>query len=400
MFYSRTLVPVIFLLTVVASPVFAERPSSWQVEVVDSEGYTGLYNSIAVDRQGYAHIAYRQVLPEEILKYAHWNGTGWTRSNVDTGPGAGQWSSIAVDSQNRPHIAYRMLEDQRLDQLRYARWNGTGWEVFMLESNVGTLIQATSITIDDHDLAHIAYIQIGPTIGPRYPPLIVAKVKYAHPLNPRAWTIGLVESREWVPGSIFSLSLSLDGQGRPHLAYPMYTLVVDNSIFFRVDLRYTRLVNNIWARSTVESYDWDAPCSAIAMAIGNNGTVNVAYRSESFIRSAKLLSFEHNSSGVFATWDRSLVGRVFAPITDLSIGSESEGRLHLFYGDFLASKFTLWHAVWLDHRWARTMVDAIPTVPEAIGLPVDAGLAVQPGASPQVSYYDPVNVDLKYAIAP
>jgi hypothetical protein len=42
------------------------------------------------------------------LKYAGYNGSGWTVETVDEAPfdSVGVYASLALDSQDRPHIAY------------------------------------------------------------------------------------------------------------------------------------------------------------------------------------------------------------------------------------------------------------------------------------------------------
>lgn len=388
------------VLFLVESPgLAAAGPLQWNVQVVDFAGYTGLYNSIAVDAQGLPHIAYREFLPLEFLRYAHWDGTSWVTSTVDEGPGAGQRASIAVDSQGRPHIAYRFFLEQRTDQVRYARWNGSAWQIFIVESFTGLSIQSMSIVMDGNDMPHIAYIHIGQVINPRDPlPLTVAKVKYARPTGPSTWGITLIESREHVPGALYPISLALDTLTRPHLAYPLYTLMFDGEISYEIDYRYSRTESGLWRRSTIESYSWDIPSTAIAMALDTGGTPNVAYRSRDVIRHGLLTGFQVNGTVVTSTWKTTNIDRIVAPSADVNIAIGDSGRVHVFYTDFSVRNFVLRYAVRLEHRWQRKIVDSIDAASQnAVGILVDASLAVAPGDVPHVSYYDPVNVDLKYA---
>lgn len=319
-------------------------------------------------------------------------------STVDEGPGAGQRTSIAVDSQGRPHIAYRFFLEQRTDQVRYARWNGSEWQISIVESFPGLSIQTTSIFLDANDLPHIAYIHIGLQVGRLDPsPFLVNNVKYARPTGPGTWVISLIESRQHVSGAVFSISVYLDAQGRPHLAYPLYTLMFDGTISYRIDHRYTRNENGIWRRSTIDSYNWDIPSSSIAMVLDGTGTAVVAYRVGNFVRHGRLIAFHVNGTSVTSTWQTSNIDRVAAPTIDLNLALDSSGASHVFYTDFAARSFVLRYALKLEHHWQRKIVDSISTTREVIGIAVDASLAVMPGTIPQVSYYDPVNVDLKYA---
>lgn len=63
------------------------------------------YISLALDKLDRAHISYFNDVDDD-LEYVTWNGTGWNHQIIDTGGYVGRCNSIAVDSKNLPHISY------------------------------------------------------------------------------------------------------------------------------------------------------------------------------------------------------------------------------------------------------------------------------------------------------
>jgi len=100
--------------------------STWQQEGVDSVdwGNVGEYNSIAIDRDGYPHIAYRYYKDGSYLKYAYKDASGWHRSVADSLPTDSYLNSMALDGNNNPHISY--YDGSEYD-LKYAYWDGSNW---------------------------------------------------------------------------------------------------------------------------------------------------------------------------------------------------------------------------------------------------------------------------------
>jgi len=64
------------------------------------------------------HISYLDETNED-LKYARWNGTGWSIETVDSDGDVGEYTSIALDSSDYPHISYHYSEWPNGD-LKYA----------------------------------------------------------------------------------------------------------------------------------------------------------------------------------------------------------------------------------------------------------------------------------------
>ncbi|MCX7683364.1 MAG: carboxypeptidase regulatory-like domain-containing protein, partial [Anaerolineae bacterium] len=78
--------------------------------------------------------------------------------------------------------------------------------------------------------------------------------------------------------------------------------------------------------------------------------------------------------------------KLFSDMTDRSLRLDSDGRIHIAYGeDFL-------YYIWYDGQtWHKAIVDDSPGVGRYASLALDAA------ANPHISYYDVTNGDLKYA---
>jgi hypothetical protein len=84
-------------------------PPGWVIRTVDS-GNVGQYASLALDSNGYAHVAYYDAQHAE-LRYAYQASllgfTIWLTRTVDSASGVGQYASLALDpATDQPCIAY------------------------------------------------------------------------------------------------------------------------------------------------------------------------------------------------------------------------------------------------------------------------------------------------------
>ena len=141
---------VLLILTVVMlAPALAH--ADWKVKTL-SKG--GAYNSIAVDASGNPHISYLDDSNpmDYVLRHASLNGKSWHHEIVDSGD-VGWWNAIAVDSLGHIHISY--LADKPTSSLRYAHFDGAGWSVTTVDSTGG---YSTSIAVDVDNRPHISYV--------------------------------------------------------------------------------------------------------------------------------------------------------------------------------------------------------------------------------------------------
>lgn len=177
----------------------------WFIQTVDWRTGSGKYNSLAVDANGNAHIAYERIGANELL-YANSTGQTWQFTTVD--PGAtyqhvvGPGASIALGHAGDPHIAYL---DITANVVKYASWEGGKWHVQIVDHLAGrTLLEHVSLKMDSKNQAHIAYYDGG-----------TQSLKYA--VQSGSGFRVEVADREGNVGE--SPSLCLDADDRPYIAY-------------------------------------------------------------------------------------------------------------------------------------------------------------------------------------
>jgi hypothetical protein len=187
--------------------------TTWHRELVDGRfAETGLYASIALDAAGNPHIAYVHFLPYEPedtdqreLWYAHRAGNHWQYVELDQGRLL-SGTAIAIDSQGYPHIAYDAGSSRGVF---YVHQNSNGWFYYPV-SGFG-FKKAISLALDAADHAHISYITEDNYLD--------NSIWYAR-WTGSEWQNQTVETVE-APYNVFLLSssIALDSHGRPLIAY-------------------------------------------------------------------------------------------------------------------------------------------------------------------------------------
>ena len=177
----------------------AEAVSEWSIEIVDSVGDVGKYNSITVDSNNRPHISYFDETNDD-LKYAYWDGSSWQIETVDSDGSVGWYSAIAIDANNRPHISYFAATN---DDLKYAYWDGSSWQIETVDSD-GSVGWYSAIAIDANNRPHISYFDETND-----------DLKYAY-WDGSSWQIETVAS----DGSVgWYSAIAIDANNRPHISY-------------------------------------------------------------------------------------------------------------------------------------------------------------------------------------
>ncbi len=178
--------------------------SSWQIEVVDSNGDVGLYMSFTLDADDHAHIAYYKNLGtnDGNLKYAHWDGTSWNIETVDDGQDTGTDTSIDTDSNGYPHISY---VDNNNAILKYAKWDGADWQLEIVDNGnyVGFY---NALVLDEDDHAHICYRDNA-----------IGILRYAE-WDGADWQLEIIDNDAVEKVGAFA-SIVLDDAGYTHISY-------------------------------------------------------------------------------------------------------------------------------------------------------------------------------------
>ena len=125
--------------------------SSWAtVTLDDSSTYIGCDSSIAIDSNGFVHVAYRNHNNMDMMIASNISGS-WQRYTVDNGAGVGYHSAMAVDSNDDLHIVY--ATNAAGNTVYYAEGaSGSAWTV----SAEGNSRNTFSMYIDQYDIVHIS----------------------------------------------------------------------------------------------------------------------------------------------------------------------------------------------------------------------------------------------------
>ena len=184
----------------------SKNASGWSKTFASGAGAAGYdegrYVSLALDNSpnNYPHISYYDATRQELC-YAHYDGSAWTYSTVDSAGDVGQFSSIALDSSGYPHISYY---DDTNDNLKYAYHDGSVWHTSTVDST-GNVGWYNSIALDDTDHPHISYHDA-----------TNLDLKYAYH-DGSGWNISTLDSTGDV-GFCTSITLE-DTTNYPHISY-------------------------------------------------------------------------------------------------------------------------------------------------------------------------------------
>ena len=365
-------VAMLFLASALVYPIrWGESPqgpsplsSDWTIEVVDSPGWVGFHNSIAVDANGIPHMSYMEYIDSdnEKLKYAKWTGTGWSNETVDIGGG---FSSIALDSSGNPHIGHSqgMNPDHNLS---YSRLDGGVWlsEIVDSTGNVGYHV---SLTLDANDWPRMSYVR------DYRPPFQKHEDRLKHAAwNGSAWNIEVVES---LPDGIGGTSIAVDSIGYTHISYS--TRVGENS-----RLKYARWNGSTWNIETVDAIDTDDHIGyQNDLALDGLDRPHIAYH-DTTNRDLKYAWWNGSA------WNISLVDSAGRVGGSPSIVLDGSDRPHIGYLNTVQRDVK--YAWWNGSGWSIETVDFD-------GVFSTLSLALDDDDLPHISYHDWMNMDLKYA---
>jgi hypothetical protein len=228
--------------------------------------------SLALDPAGWPHIAYAN----QRLHYTWHDGAEWHREIIDEN--ARGDPSLALSSGGVPHIAYFSDADGILT-LTYATLNDQQWLLTPLEEAFN--YHFAMIALDSAGYPHILYYNDS-----------LNSLRYLH-LTGQGWSSETISEED-----IFDApALALDQSGRPHIAY-----TTDADFLY-----YTTWDGNQWQRETVQPLYY-APSArpVVSIALDNQGRPAIAYEDRHGLRftarTANGWTFEAINNDAFAKW--------------------------------------------------------------------------------------------------
>jgi hypothetical protein len=134
---------------------------NWNIQTVDKNSVLFGDCSIALDASGNPHLAYSNYT---ALKYAVWNGSAWNTQFVEDGSINGM--SLVLDSQGNPHVCYVVneldlstppnVEPAQYNILKYASWTGSEWSKQTIDQTTQAYY-LNSLSLDTAQNPRIAY---------------------------------------------------------------------------------------------------------------------------------------------------------------------------------------------------------------------------------------------------
>ncbi len=277
---------------------------AWERQVVDQVNSAARSSSLVIDNQGRPHASY---VVSQTVVYATFDGSQWNKVVLDQQPqGASYepWSDIALDSAGRPHVAYTVH-----DTLHYASFDGTSWNKQSIAATAGQMWGEMSLDLDSLDRPHIGYVIYDSASNQAPLP------RYAH-WNGTTWTVQRFDMRDNLP--VGGISVAVDGQDRPHIAYGG---------------RYARWDGSQWLMEEVLApkstlFDWVIP----TLALDSQGQAHIGYGG-GYVEAR----YAHRDG---QAW---VLESVDANVGDLSLAVDNKDEPHLSYeqgGELKYARFT------------------------------------------------------------
>ncbi|MEW6182916.1 MAG: Ig-like domain-containing protein [Bacillota bacterium] len=316
--------------------------SGWHTTTVDSGGGVGTNTSIEMNSAGYPCISYRDDTNANV-KYAYQDASGWHMELVDAEYSAGSnQTGLGFDSTGYPHISYLRMIDAGTYRLMHAWKEADGWHNEILDSDLSRPGQWSSLAIDSSGGIHISYYLIGGN----------ATLRYAYKPSGGAWSITDADPSAWITGEYSSIAL--DESGYPHFSSSDRT---------NWDLRYVYKDGAGWHRENenIDSADQVGTWTSIGV---KNGYPHISYYD---ITNTALKYAYKDASGWHAeTVDNSAsVGQYTSIVLDVS------GSPYISYYD--ATNFDLRCAYWLP---AKPMVAGVDPLRNSASVTLDKTITV------------------------
>src|SRR5262249_28394860 len=120
---------------------------AWKLATVDQTGGVTYLsaNSLALDADGHAHIAYRDS-SNGTLKHTTNASDAWVATIVDNSGDVGSYASLAIDRNGKAHISYF---DSSNGHLKYATNASGSWQVVTIDSS-SAVGYGTSLAVDQN----------------------------------------------------------------------------------------------------------------------------------------------------------------------------------------------------------------------------------------------------------
>ena len=369
--------------------VYARKISDeWITEPVDS-GLANVYLSIDLDSADNPCITYSsyihnsQVIQWDFIYATRVNGV-WNFESIEANPDAQvSDNSLKLDSDNVPHICYTAYYTSLADtDLKYATLSGGNWytESLTTDSNV----KYPSIALSQDNYPSISYMldceKIGRTYGNNY---CLSYVTWTG----STWNNEIVDVGKGNVGKYSSIVI--DSNDYAHISYH------DE---YHGDLKYAYGTFGDWELDVVDEGFWypasqkyyDVVGQWTSIALDSSEQPHISYKSPS-----PETGYHHKlryAQRAGAEWVSETVPLVSNGLdcTHLALDQFDNARMSIWKGSGNTATYELLYAIWTGTEWSFEVV-------EGEGVGYFTSLELDGSYNPHISYYDPINDDLKYA---
>ena len=320
-------------------------PFSWEVLAGGGAFDAGTSPSLAADKAGNLHLAYRGTTGTQELQYLKRTAGAWGGAQTPD-PGTPATNAVlAVDTADNPVIAYF---DASIPRLKVARFSAGAWSISVVENGNylpgGLAVEASgavSVSYYDSALGHLKYARFsgvswstqtvdatGANTGRESALALDAAqqpnvayydstngiVKFATATAGANWTI-----RSAVSGVTVStgISVALDGNGGAHLAFAD---AVTGAIVYA-----SATAAGAWNATSFEAHGPSGGLR-VALALDGAGAANVAYgdRAAASFKFAQWNGTSFSTQTIDSSADEGLEG---------ALAVDGSGNVHLAYRD-------------------------------------------------------------------
>ncbi len=335
----------------------------WEILSVDDTADVGIGSSLALSRDGFAHVSYYDKTNKR-LKYAWQDASGWHREFVTSDPiEIGQTTSLVLDSDGRPHMSYH---DKTNEAVKYAHKGSSGWHIETVSTGTGADGGYVALALDVSARPHISYY--------RSTSYTAGELKYAAK-GVSGWQIETVDDSGKC--GMYS-SLVLDASGYPQISYR-------DASAGKADLKFARKDASGWHLET--PYTLGNVGYNTSLALDTAGNPHISHYMQA---PESILEYTYRDASGWHTKDVAWGGSLGGSSPSLAVSSSGRPYIAFYWWPYGQGPRAIYYA---QKNAAGWQLDPIVDP----GGRVDVSLALFDGKHPVVSYYNQSRQTLEIA---
>ncbi len=289
------------------------KTGNWVSETLISSSDISSY-AIAVDNNGYVHIAYGEgnYNAKKLMYITNTSGAWSTPEIIESNGGKCGSVCIKTDSRNNVHISY-MTSPWSDGSLFYLK-NTTGtWSSEIVAENC---YNSSSFDLDTSDNAHFSYYKLG---GGGFGGSTDEGIIYRTNSPDGIWKDAVAVEDNWQGGQMESLitDIAVDPESNPHISY-----VGAKESVWTEDTKYAYKTDGQWHDTIIDNGEFAGSFNSIATDINNKAHLAYYHSSSSEVRYA---------TNVEGSWEKHMLDTNTGWGDECDIGTDTLGYVHIVY---------------------------------------------------------------------